>query len=101
LQRLTKTLVFCLLAAVPAAAEEISLKDGAKIVGRMTAISADKIEVETSYGKVQLKRNDILTISFPENGSTATSSNTGTASDANLSSYHSSAGQATASSAKP
>jgi hypothetical protein len=81
LQRLTKTLVFCLLAAMPAAAEEISLKDGTKIVGRMTAISADKIEVETSYGKVQLKRSDILTISFPENGPAATSSNTATASD--------------------
>jgi hypothetical protein len=74
LQHLTKILVFCLLAAMPATAEEISLKDGTKIVGHMTAISADKIEVETSYGKVQLKRSDILTISFPENGPAATSS---------------------------
>jgi hypothetical protein len=65
--RLTNALVLCLVAALPAAAEEISLKDGTKLVGHMTAISQDKIEVETSYGKVQLKRTDILSINFPEN----------------------------------
>jgi hypothetical protein len=54
--------------ASSAAAEEIVLKDGTKIVGHMTAISGDKIEVETAYGKMSLKRGDILTISFPENG---------------------------------
>jgi hypothetical protein len=59
---------FIFLGAVSAFAEEISLKDGTKIVGHMTAVSSDKIEVETSYGKIQLKRSDILTISFPENG---------------------------------
>ena len=40
--------VFVLIAS----AEEISLRDGTKIVGHMTTISADKIEVETSYGKI-------------------------------------------------
>ena len=55
-------------AALPACAEEIALKDGTKIVGHMTAVQADRIEVETAYGKMQLKRSDILTISFPENG---------------------------------
>src|ERR1700752_5147294 len=59
------------LSSMPAVAEEISLKDGTKIVGHMTAITPDKIEVETSYGKIQLKRSDILTISFPENGASA------------------------------
>jgi len=62
----------CLLfltAALPALAEEIVLKDGTKLVGHMTGITSDKIEVETSYGKVQLNRGDILTINFPENGS--------------------------------
>src|SRR5215471_5417536 len=49
-------------------AEEISLKDGTKIVGHMTAVTPEKIEVETSYGKMQLKRSDILAINFPENG---------------------------------
>lgn len=57
-----------LLGSSSAMAEEVALKDGTKIVGHMTALTADKIEVETSYGKVQLKRSDILTINFPENG---------------------------------
>jgi hypothetical protein len=61
-------LLLVVTAALPAAAEEISLRDGTKIVGHMTAVTPDKIEVETSYGKVQLKRGEILTISFPENG---------------------------------
>lgn len=65
----------CLLfltAALPALAEEIVLKDGTKIVGRMTGITSDKIEVETSYGKVQLNRGDIVTITFADNGSAKT-----------------------------
>jgi hypothetical protein len=56
------------VACHPAAAEEISLKDGTKIVGHMTGVTPDGVEVQTSYGKIQLKRSDILTISFPENG---------------------------------
>jgi hypothetical protein len=65
-------LVLGLLAISSSAmAEEISLKDGTKIVGHMTAITPEKIEVETSYGKMQLKRSDIVTISFPENGTSA------------------------------
>jgi hypothetical protein len=64
-------LLFLSAAIVPAFAEEISLKDGTKIVGHLSAVTGDKIEVETSYGKIQLKRSDILTINFPENGSQA------------------------------
>jgi hypothetical protein len=65
----------CLLfltAALPALAEEIVLKDGTKIVGHMTGITSDKIEVETSYGKVQLNRGDIVSITFADNGSAKT-----------------------------
>jgi hypothetical protein len=54
-----------------ARAEELVLKDGTKIVGKMTAISGDKIEVETAYGKMQVNRTDILTITFAENGAAA------------------------------
>jgi hypothetical protein len=64
---------------VRAAAEEISLKDGTKIVGHLVAVTADKLEVETSYGKIQLKRIDILTISFPENGAASSNVAAGTA----------------------
>jgi hypothetical protein len=60
-----------LATSLPAAAEEILLKDGTKIVGHMSAIQADKIEVETAYGKMQLKRGDIITINFPENSTIA------------------------------
>lgn len=60
-----------LAASLPAAAEEILLKDGTKIVGHMSALQGDKIEVETAYGKMQLKRADIISISFPENGTNA------------------------------
>ena len=65
--------VFSLFLAMslPAAAEEFLLKDGTKIVGHMSALQADKIEVETAYGKMQLKRGDIIAINFPENGTIA------------------------------
>jgi hypothetical protein len=68
LRSITISLLF-LTAALPVPAEEIVLKDGTKIVGHMTGITSDKIEVETSYGKVQLNRSDIVTITFSENGS--------------------------------
>ena len=57
-----------LFASLPAVAEEIVMKDGSKVVGHMSAVTPDKVEVETAYGKLQLKRTDIVTISFPENG---------------------------------
>jgi hypothetical protein len=71
--------LFVVAAALPLAAEEISLKDGTKIVGHMTSLSADKVEVETSYGKMQVKRSDILTINFPENGTIASTGTGGSA----------------------
>ena len=67
-----RSIAICLLfltAALPALAEEVVLKDGTKIVGHLAGITSDKIEVETSYGKVQLNRADIVTISFADNGS--------------------------------
>jgi hypothetical protein len=60
-----------LATSLPTAAEEILLKDGTKIVGHMSALQVDKIEVETAYGKMQIKRGDIITINFPENGASA------------------------------
>jgi len=60
-----------LATGLPTSAEEILLKDGTKIVGHMSALQADKIEVETAYGKMQLKRGDIIAINFPENGTVA------------------------------
>ncbi|HUJ41008.1 MAG TPA: hypothetical protein VLW54_10705 [Candidatus Acidoferrales bacterium] len=57
-----------LLAAMPVLSEELVLKDGTKIVGKMTAITDDTIQVETSYGTMSVKRSDIVSITFPENG---------------------------------
>jgi len=57
--------------SLPARGEEIILKDGTKVVGRLTGITSEKIEVDTSYGKVQLNRSDIVTISFSQSGSDA------------------------------
>lgn len=68
---------FLLAAMLPAAAEEFVLKDGTKIQGRMLAVKGDKIEVQTAYGKMQIRRSDILTINFPENGGTAVSQSSG------------------------
>jgi TonB family protein len=64
---------FLLAALLPVSAEEFLLKDGTKIQGRMVAVKGDKIEVETAYGKMQIRRSDILSIDFPENGGTAVS----------------------------
>jgi len=75
MRRAFSILLLVLVAGVPAVAEEISLKDGTKIVGRMSAVTADKVEVETTYGKLQLKRSDIVTISFPENAPSTAASN--------------------------
>jgi photosystem II reaction center protein PsbP len=58
---------FLLAFSIALSAEELVLKDGTKIVGKLTAINGDKIEVETAYGKMQVNRADVVTISFPEN----------------------------------
>jgi hypothetical protein len=71
MKRIGSALAVLLAASLPAAAEEISLKDGTKIVGHMNSLTGDKIEVVTAYGKMLVKRSDIVTISFPENNPTA------------------------------
>ncbi len=63
----TRVIVLILVTALAVGAEEFAMKDGTKIIGHMTAIKGDKIEVQTNYGKMLLKRSDVLTISFPEN----------------------------------
>jgi len=71
MKRIGSALAMLLAASLPAAAEEIALKDGTKIVGHMNSLTGDKIEVVTAYGKMLVKRSDIVTISFPENNPTA------------------------------
>ena len=62
-------LALILLAFVGAAvcAEEILLKDGTKITGKITGVKDDVFQVKTSYGEIQIPRAEIVSISFPEN----------------------------------
>lgn len=67
MHRILLTLYLCFAMVLPTAAEEFTMRDGTKIVGHMTSITGDTIEVESAYGKMQLKRSEILTINFPDN----------------------------------
>jgi len=57
--------LFCL----PLHAEEIQLKDGTKITGKLTGISNDTFQVKTAYGDIQVPRSQVISITFPENQS--------------------------------
>jgi hypothetical protein len=67
MKRTILVLILGVAAGLPALAEEVTLKDGTKIVGHMIGVTADKVEIETTYGKIQLNKNEIVSISFPEN----------------------------------
>ncbi|MHB8755331.1 MAG: energy transducer TonB [Candidatus Acidiferrales bacterium] len=55
-------------AAAPAEGEQVSLKDGTKIVGNVIAVDGDTFTVQTLFSKMQIPRAQILSITFPENG---------------------------------
>ena len=81
MRRLGLESVFCLAALWPSAplsvANEITLNDGAKFVGRVTSITFEKFEVETSDGRIQSKSTDPDSIHFREGHSTqSTEANT-------------------------
>ncbi len=62
------SLITLLLFAVSfAQAEDVLLKDGTKISGTITGVTADKFQIKTAYGDIQVPRADIVSISFPEN----------------------------------
>jgi hypothetical protein len=48
-------------------AEEIQLKDGSKLTGKITAIDGNTFHVKTAYGEIQVPRTEIVSIQFPEN----------------------------------
>ena len=67
-----KTLVWLLMFATLAVptqfqAEEIQLKDGSKITGKVVGLNNDKFQVKTSYGEISVPRPEIISITFPEN----------------------------------
>jgi hypothetical protein len=55
--------LFC----VPSHAEEIQLKDGNKVTGKVTAVTNDVFQIKTAYGNIQVPRSEIISIGFPEN----------------------------------
>jgi hypothetical protein len=55
------------LASASIWAEDIQLKNGTKITGKLTGISGDNFQVQTAYGDMKVPRSDVLTITFPEN----------------------------------
>ena len=55
------------LSYVPLRAEEIQLRDGTKITGKLTGITNDTFQVKTAYGDIQVPRAQVLSINFPEN----------------------------------
>lgn len=66
----TVTVIFALGGeepSTPAKAEEISLKDGTKIIGKVIAVDGDTFTIQTSFSKMDIPRSEILSISFSEN----------------------------------
>ncbi|MGB7282990.1 MAG: hypothetical protein WBE13_12075 [Candidatus Acidiferrum sp.] len=56
-----------LLCSLAMRAEEIHLKDGTKINGKIIAVDGDTFQIKTAYGNIQVPRQQIVSISFPEN----------------------------------
>lgn len=66
----TVTVIFALggdQPSIPAKAEEVSLKDGTTIVGKVIAIDGDTFTIQMSFSKMDIPRSEILSISFSEN----------------------------------
>jgi hypothetical protein len=51
----------------PFRAEEIQLKDGNKVTGKVIAVTDDVFQIKTAYGNIQVPRAEIISIGFPEN----------------------------------
>jgi hypothetical protein len=51
----------------PFRAEEIQLKDGNKVTGKVIGVTDDIFQIKTAYGNIQVPRAEILSIGFPEN----------------------------------
>jgi len=52
---------------ISARAEEIQLKDGSKVTGKIIVTTDDAFQIKTAYGNIQVPRSEIVSINFPEN----------------------------------
>lgn len=66
------------MAAQPQA-EEIQLKDGSKITGKVIGVSGDAFQVKTNYGDISVPRSEVVSITFPENAPKSAASDAATA----------------------
>lgn len=48
-------------------AEEIQLKDGTKIAGKLIGVTGDTLQIKTAYGEIQVPRTEVISINFSEN----------------------------------
>jgi hypothetical protein len=55
------------LICLPFRAEELQLKDGNKVTGKVIAVTDDVFQIKTAYGNIQVPRSEIVSIGFPEN----------------------------------
>jgi RNase P/RNase MRP subunit p29 len=63
-------------------AEDIQLKDGSKISGRITSVNDNAFEVKTAYGVIKVPRTDIVAIQFPQNAPAKNEQGSGTSDSA-------------------
>jgi len=68
---IVRLLTLLLLGCSFLSSEEIELKDGSKITGKLTAVEGNVFRVKTAYGEIQVPRSDVVQIRFPENGAQA------------------------------
>lgn len=77
----TVTVIFALGGEEPSTttkAEEVSLKDGTKIIGKVIAIDGDTFTIQTSFSKMDIPRGQIVSIVFAENSPNVKSTLPGT-----------------------
>jgi hypothetical protein len=66
--KLLFVIVVLVLASRPMA-EEIQLKDGSKITGKLVGVAGETFQVKTNYGDINVPRSEVVSITFPENAS--------------------------------
>jgi len=55
------------MSCISGRAEDIQLKDGSKVTGKIIATTDETFQIKTAYGNIQVPRSEIVSINFPEN----------------------------------
>jgi hypothetical protein len=56
-----------IFSGAPLRAEEILLKDGSKVTGKVIGVTDEVFQIKTAYGNIQVPRGEVVSIGFPEN----------------------------------